>query len=324
MARILVTGGAGYVGSVCCEELLRQGQEVLVLDDLSTGHRDSVPSGADFQRTDIGDKEALSRLLAGAKIDAVFHFAAKAVVGESVVNPGFYFDENVAKGIVLLEALREQGIKKFVFSSSAAIYGNPSSSGPIPEAHPKTPVNPYGETKLVFEQILRWYAEAYGWNVVAFRYFNACGASKLLGERHRPETHIIPLLLQVASGEREAFDIYGDDYETPDGTCLRDYVHVIDIARAHILALRSGDIGKLRAFNIGLGRSYSVLEVHQAAEKVTGRPIPTRYSKRRPGDPAILCACPDRLVNELGWKPAHADLEEIIRSAWVWKLAQKK
>src|SRR5215471_5028821 len=238
MANTLVTGGAGYVGSVCCAELLRLGHSVTVVDDLSTGFREAVPSGATFVQLDIGDAVAIRQLAARSKFDAVFHFAAKALIPESVSNPGVFFQGNVASAVNMLEALRAAGIKNFVFSSSAAVYGAPETT-PIDEDAAKRPVNSYGETKLIFEQILRWYASAYGWSVVAFRYFNAAGGTLELGERHEPETHLIPILLQVAGRERECFEIYGDDYRTPDGTCQRDFVHVLDIANAHILALEN-------------------------------------------------------------------------------------
>lgn len=317
-AKILVTGGAGYIGSVCTRQLLRLGHEVVVIDDLRTGHAESVPEPAQLYRVDCGDREGLSRVLGAHNIDAVFHFAAKALVPESVSNPGTFFDGNVASGIALLETLRKFGVRRFVFSSSAAVYGNPESI-PIEEDHGKHPVNSYGETKWMFERVLGWYASAYGWTVVAFRYFNASGATGAAGEDHRPETHIIPLLLETAAGSLSHFDIYGDDYDTPDGTCIRDYVHVSDIAAAHILALSPTEVGRMTAYNIGLGRGYSVREVVRAAEEVTGRKIPVRIAPRRSGDPAVLCASPAKLKRELGWEPRHSDLMEMIRDAWEWK-----
>ncbi len=319
MARILVTGGAGYVGSVCCAELLRLGHAVTAVDDLSTGFRNAVPAEASFYQLDIGDRLGMRDLLRNVSFDAVFHFAAKAVVGESVVNPGVFFDRNVASGIALLESLREAGLKSFIFSSTAAVYGIPEHI-PIAEDSSLNPINSYGETKLILERILQWYARAYRWSVVAFRYFNAAGATAELGERHNPETHIIPLVLQAAAGEREAFDIYGGDYETPDGSCLRDYVHVLDIAQAHICALGLMDRPGMNVYNIGLGTTYSVRQICAAAEKVTGRRIPVRMAPRREGDPPVLCASPRRVIEELGWKPKHSSLEEILSSAWKWKL----
>jgi len=321
MAKVLVTGGAGYVGSVCCAELLRLGHSVTVVDDLSTGFRDAVPAGAAFVQMDIADP-TLEKLAGDASFEVVFHFAAKALISESVADPGFFFQQNVASSILMLENLRAAGVKNFVFSSSAAVYGTPQSV-PISEDSPKMPVNSYGETKLMLERALEWYAKAYGWSVMAFRYFNAAGATADLGERHDPETHVIPLLLEAAAGERESFTLYGDDYDTPDGTCLRDYVHVLDIAQAHLCALKSMGQPGMQAFNIGLGESYSVREMCGAAEKVTGRSIPVRVAGRRPGDPAVLCASPDRIMRELHWKPQHSSLQEIIGSAWQWKLKQR-
>ena len=321
MANVLVTGGAGYVGSVCCAELLRRGHSVTIVDDLSTGSRDAVPAGAAFFQVDIGNQSAMQSLVSHIRFDAVFHFAAKALIPESVSNPGMFFQHNVASGIAMLEVLRAAGIRNFVFSSSAAVYGTPERV-PIAEDDPKIPVNSYGETKLMFERILEWYAKAYGWSVTALRYFNASGATAELGERHDPETHIIPLLLQAATGERKAFNIYGDEYDTPDGTCVRDYVHVLDIAGAHICALQKLNSPGMRAYNIGLGTSYSVREVCKAAAEITGHAIPLRISARREGDPAVLCASPKRIMKELGWTPVHSSLHEIIESAWRWKQKQ--
>lgn len=321
MARVLVTGGAGYVGSVCSRQLLRAGHEVVVLDDLSTGHAEAVPEGVALHRLDYGNREGVRRVLQQHPIDAVFHFAAKALVPESVSNPGFFFDVNVAAGIAFLEVLREFGINRFVFSSSAAVYGNPKST-PIREDDPKEPVNSYGETKLMFERVLRWYAFAYGWSVAAFRYFNAAGATTEAGENHSPETHVIPLLLEVAAGERKYFEIYGDDYDTPDGTCIRDYVHVSDIAAAHLMALHGRQVPGLRAYNIGTGHGFSIRQLVAAVEEVTEAKIAVRFAARRAGDPAILCATPERLKSDLSWKPNHSDLPEIVRSAWAWRKAR--
>lgn len=318
MQRVLVTGGAGYVGSVCCAQLLKQGCSVDIIDNFSTGHFEAPPIGATVHQCDYGDHKALSRLLDSKRFDAVFHFAAKALIPESVTNPGAFFDCNVASGIVMLEVLRKYNIRTFIFSSSAAVYGSPSII-PIPEDHSKQPTNSYGESKLVFEQVLKWYASAYGWTVVAFRYFNACGGGRDWGERHDPETHIIPLLLQTASGRRGHFDVYGTDYPTPDGTCLRDYVHVIDIAEAHILALHKVLSSGFRAYNIGTGNSYSVREVCKAVERITGTKINLRVAQRRLGDPAILCANPSKIVDDFSWQPKHSSLEEIIAGAWEWE-----
>ncbi len=323
MARVLVTGGAGYVGSVCCSQLRAGGHHVEVIDDLTTGHVDAVPQGVMLHRFDIGNRETFSKLLADSSFDIVFPFAAKALIPESVSNPGTFFDKNVASAIAMLEILREHRIRNFVFSSSAAVYGMPREV-PIPEDHPKEPVNAYGETKLIFEQVLKWYASAYGWNVVAFRYFNACGGGHAWGERHEPETHIIPLLLQVASGRRQSFEIYGTDYPTFDGTCLRDYVHVLDIAEAHLLAMHNMIQGGFRPYNIGVGKSHSVKEIWQAAEKITRKEIKIVTAPRRPGDPPVLCASPQKLTDEFGWRPVHSDLDNILTGAWEWEQHQSK
>jgi len=321
MARILLTGGAGYVGSVCCTQLLAREHSVEVVDDLSTGFADAVPPGAVLHQVRIDDQEALSRVLAAKRFDAVFHFAAKASVSKSVLNPGPFFDVNIAGGILLLETLRRHGIRNFVFSSSAAVYGTPRVV-PVPEDHPTEPVNPYGESKLIFEQILRTYAAAYGWSVITFRYFNACGAGDGWGERHIPETHVIPLLLQAASGRRGFFEVFGTDYSTPDGTCLRDYVHVLDIAAAHLLAMRKIGQPGFRAYNIGTGNSRSVKEIHKAAESISGKKIAIRSAPRRAGDPPVLCASPQKLLHEFGWTPEHSSLENILVGAWNWEQHQ--
>jgi len=318
VAKILVTGGAGFVGSVCCAQLLRKGHQVVTVDNLSTGHPQAVPEGVVLYPNDIADRDSVSNILRHQHFDAVFHFAAKALIPESVSNPGVFFDQNVASGIAFLESLRAAGVNKFIFSSSAAVYGSPCAI-PIEEDHPKNPVNSYGETKLMFERLLGWYAIAYGWTVYAFRYFNACGATADAGEDHRPETHIIPLLLETAAGERPCFEVYGRDYPTPDGTCLRDYVHVLDIADAHLLALNASNKVGMTAYNIGTGHSHSVLEVCGIVENVTGTKLTLRDGSRRPGDPAVLCASPAKLQRELGWKPRFSDLREIVQTAWEWK-----
>jgi UDP-glucose 4-epimerase len=318
MSTLLVTGGAGYIGSVCCSQLLERGHRVTVVDDLSTGHGNAVPDGAILHQFGIQNRTALAKVLSTDHFDAVFHFAAKALVPESVTNPGVFFDSNLASGIALLETVRTAGIRKFVFSSSAAVYGNPGST-PITEDHPKEPVNSYGESKLAFERMLQWYAKAYEWTVVAFRYFNACGATENIGEDHHPETHIIPLLLQAATGERDYFEVYGSDYPTADGTCLRDYVHVADIAQAHLLALDVHDRARMTAYNIGTGTSYSVQQMCELVGQEVGQKLNLKYSPRRQGDPAILCASPQRLMRDLGWKPRFSELSNIIRSAWEWK-----
>jgi UDP-glucose-4-epimerase GalE len=277
-----------------------------------------VPAGAVFFQADIADERALQSLLSQSQFDAVFHFAAKALIPESVSNPGVFFQQNVAGTITFLELIRSAGIKTFVFSSSAAVYGVPENV-PIAEEDATNPSNSYGETKLMLERVLRWYASAYRWSIVAMRYFNAAGAMDNAGERHDPETHIIPLLLQVAAGERDFFTIFGDDYGTPDGTCVRDYVHVRDIAQAHIRALDIAGQPGMRCFNIGTGRGYSVREICDAVARQTSRPVPVRVAARRPGDPPVLCASPQSIQRALEWKPEHSSLEEIISSAWQWK-----
>jgi len=318
MSRVLVTGGAGYVGSVCSEELLRQGYEVTIVDDLSTGHSHAVPEGAEFHPIDIGDAASMRKVLASRTFDAVFHFAAKALIPESVTNPAAFYQVNVVASTTMIDAVREAGIKRFIFSSTAAVYGNPVEV-PISENHPKAPVNSYGETKLAFERLLEWYSKAYGISVCAFRYFNASGATLAHGEEHVPETHILPLLFEAAVGEREFFTIYGCNYPTPDGTCLRDYVHVLDIAQAHILAFQIMNSPGFSVYNIGLGKSYSVREVATRAGHVLGLKIPLREGASRVGDPAVLCASPKRLISELGWNPWNSDLDHIIETAWAWK-----
>jgi UDP-glucose 4-epimerase len=322
MANILISGGAGYIGSICCAQLIKNGDFVIVVDDLSTGFREALPPGVRLYETNIQDQTSIRKILKQHAVDVVFHFAAKALIPESMSNPGLFFDENVASGILFLEELRRANIRKFVFSSSAAVYGNPETT-PIVEDHRKEPVNSYGETKLMFERILAWYARAYGWGVAALRYFNACGAWGSMGERHEPETHIIPLLLQAAMGEIEVFKIFGTDYPTHDGTCLRDYVHVLDIADAHIRTMQLLETGGMAAFNIGTGKSHSVKELIQTAERVTGRRIPVRVADRRAGDPAVLCASPEKLRRMLEWEPKHSDLENIVRTAWEFQQIAK-
>jgi UDP-glucose 4-epimerase len=314
--RVLVTGGAGYVGSVCVGELIERGHEVLVLDDLSGGHRAAVPPAALFRQGDLGDPKLLDELFSQYKAEAVFHFAARIEVGESMTKPEEYFETNVACGLRMLQAMRRAGVRKLVFSSTAATYGQPRQI-PITEDHPQLPVNCYGDTKLIFEKALKWYAEAYAWSTVAFRYFNAAGSDGVRGEDHRPETHILPLLFQVALGRRPCFEIYGTDYSTPDGTCVRDFVHVSDIARAHILGLDLLEQPGFRAYNIGSGSGRSVAEVCQAVEKAVGHPLTLREGPRRPGDAAVLVASSGQLSKDLGWQ-AQFGLEEIIQSAWLW------
>jgi UDP-glucose 4-epimerase len=314
---ILVTGGAGYVGSVCAAELVKQGHCVVAYDNLTAGHRQAVVDHVQFVKGDIADRERLKRVCKKHQIEAVMHFAASALVEESVRNPHLFYRNNVSGTLSLLEVLAELKIRKLIFSSSAAVYGEPKSV-PIQEHHPVCPVNPYGETKLVIERALAWYHAAYGINSAALRYFNAAGATRDLGEDHRPETHLLPRLLAAASGPNNSFEIYGDDYPTADGTCIRDFVHVLDIAEAHILALHSLSKLGLRIYNVGHGKGYSIRAVVQAVEEIAGRKLDVRTGKRRPGDPAVLVASARKLRRELKWQPRHSDLTNIIRSAWAW------
>jgi UDP-glucose 4-epimerase len=320
--KVLVTGGAGYIGSVVSEQLVNDGHEVVVYDNLSKGHRDAVVDGAHFVERDLLDANKLRETLNDNRIEAVIHMAALSLVGESVEQPAKYYQNNVVAGLVLLDAMRESGVKRIVFSSTAATYGEPESQ-PIFEAAPASPTNPYGETKLAFEKAMHWYERAYGIRYASLRYFNAAGASEKCGEDHDPETHIIPITLQVAAGKRTHVEIYGDDYPTDDGTCIRDYIHVIDLARAHILALDV--LGERSAiYNLGCGGDgYSVRDVIDTARRVTGKEIPVRMGPRRPGDPAVLIASSDKIKSELGWQPQFQDLGLIIESAWRWMLNRR-
>lgn len=316
--KILVTGAAGYIGSVCTEMLIARGHSVIALDDLSEGHQEAVDSRATLCRVNLHDSEALNTVFGQHKPDAVMHFAALCLVEESVREPGKYYRANVAAGINLLEAMLRHGVKKLIFSSTAATYGEPEKT-PIPEEHSTVPVNPYGASKLLFERVLSEFRANSGLEYITMRYFNAAGASEERGEDHDPETHVIPILLEVAAGEREAFQVYGTDYPTSDGTCVRDYVHVLDIAQAHALAVERISEFAGRIYNIGNGEGFSVQEVLQTASHITGRKINHRTAPRRPGDPAILVASSQRIRKELGWAPAFSSLEAIIRSAWDWK-----
>jgi UDP-glucose 4-epimerase len=312
--KVFLTGGAGYIGSVCTEELLKAGHEVTVYDNLTEGHRSAVDPRARFI---LGKPEAEGDILNAVKTanpQAILHFAANALVGESMTNPGKYFGNNVANGLKLLEAALTVGVKKFVFSSTCATYGPPDRV-PMTEDLPQRPINPYGESKLMFERMLRWYHELHGLEFVAFRYFNAAGASDKYGEHHRIETHLIPNVLKVALGQARECEIYGTDYPTPDGTCIRDYIHVVDLAQAHILALPPGKQG---FYNLGNGDGYSVREVIQTCETVTGCKIPAREKPRRPGDPPKLVASATKAIKDFGWKPAYPKLEQIIQTAWAW------
>ncbi len=317
---ILVTGGAGYIGSHTALELIRAGYDVVIADSLVTGHLKAIPEGARFYRGDIRDIDFLNGLFQSESIDAVIHFAAFSLVGESVSNPLKYYENNIYGTKVLLEAMVANGVKRVVFSSTAATYGEPENI-PILETDRTCPTNPYGETKLAMERMFKWTAQAHGMSYVSLRYFNACGADQCghIGEAHDPESHLIPLILQVPNGKREAISIYGTDYDTPDGTCIRDYIHVTDLASAHILAveylLRGGESD---IFNLGNGVGYSVREVIETARAVTGHPIPAIEVERRAGDPARLVASSEKARRVLGWRPTHDSLEEIISSAWNW------
>lgn len=314
---VFVTGGAGYIGSICVEELLNAGHAVVVLDNLTEGHRSAVDPRAKFVRGDLADRMALEGVLRESRAGAVIHFGASALVGESMTDPAKYFRNNVAGGLNLLDAARACGVRKFVFSSTCATYGVPERM-PMTEDLPQRPVNPYGESKLMFEKMLDWYGRLHGLEFVAFRYFNAAGASEKFGEHHCIETHLIPNVLKVALGQSPQCEIFGTDYPTPDGTCIRDYIHIVDLAQAHILALAPGKQG---FFNLGNGEGYSVREVIQACEKVSGRKITAVEKPRRPGDPPRLVAAADKAKRELGWAPRFPKLEEIVASAWRWHRA---
>ncbi|MFD3593928.1 UDP-glucose 4-epimerase GalE [Nocardia sp. NPDC058640] len=311
--KLLVTGGAGYVGGGCAAVLLEQGHEVVVVDDLSTGNTDGVPAGARFVQGDIA--QAAPDLLRAESFDGVLHFAAQSLVGESVEKPEKYWHGNVVKTLTLLEAIRETGTPRLVFSSTAAVYGEPEQV-PITEAARTAPTNPYGASKLAIDHAITSYAAAHDLAATSLRYFNVAGAYAGLGENRVVETHLIPLVLQVALGHRKAISVYGTDWPTPDGTCVRDYIHIRDLAQAHLLALASSQPGTHRICNLGSGTGFSVREVISACERVTGLPIETIDAPRRAGDPAVLIASSARAVAELGWQPQHNDLDEIVSDAW--------
>ena len=315
---ILVTGAAGYIGSVCSEVLLKRGMRVIALDNLQEGHRAALPPGAVYCHADLANRSQIENIFSQHKIDAVMHFAGEALVAKSVKEPSTFYAANVACGVNLLDAVTRHGVKKFIFSSTAATYGEPQIV-PIPEDHRKVPINPYGKSKLVFEQILADYRAYTGLYYVTLRYFNAAGASEHCGEAHRVETHLIPRVLDAASGDLPFVDVFGTDYPTPDGTCVRDYIHVLDISDSHVRALEEIERVSGEAFNVGNSRGFSILEVIDAAERSTGRKIPRKLGPRRPGDPAVLVASKEKLKRALGWEAAHSSLEEIISSAWAWK-----
>lgn len=315
MSKYLVTGGAGYIGGVCVEKLLARGDEVVIVDNLSTGHRENINSKAVFVEGSVGDKELMDKVFSEHKIEAVLHFAGFIQVGESVKSPGKYFENNFGQGISLLESMVKKEIKKIIFSSTAAVFGNPVEI-PISEDTPKDPINPYGESKLMFEKALARFREAYGLRYTVFRYFNACGASEHSHENHTPETHLIPLIFESITGKRENISVFGTDYDTPDGTCIRDYVHVEDLIDAHLLALEYLKSNEIGYFNLGNGSGYSVMEVIKAVEVVTGKKVPVVIGERREGDPARLIASSERARKTLGWSPRYSSIESIIKSAW--------
>lgn len=314
---ILITGGAGYIGSIITEELIKKKHKVVVLDNLQQGHKEAVHLKAIFIKGKCGNKNLLNAIFKKYKIESVIHLAAESTIGASMTNPQKYFHNNIIEGLSLLDAMLTANIKKMVFSSTAAIYGEPKEI-PIQENHPLNPVNTYGESKLIFEKILDWYSRAYGIKYVSFRYFNAAGASENYGEDHRPESHLIPLVLQAALNKKP-LKIFGTDYPTPDGSCIRDYIHIIDLAQAHILALEKIDGLKEKIFNLGNEKGYSVLEVINTAKKIIGIDIPTVISDRRSGDTAVLVASSSLARKKLGWKPVYPVLETIIKSAWEWQ-----
>jgi len=315
--RVLVTGGAGYIGSVVTEQLVSDGHDVVVYDNLVKGHAQALVDGAEFVEGDLIEGDKLNQTLSDNRIEAVIHMAASSLVGESCENPAKYYNNNTVAGLVLLDAMLACDVKKIVFSSTAAVYGEPEEQ-PIAESATTNPTNTYGETKLAFERAMHWYEQAYLLRYASLRYFNAAGATEKCGEDHDPESHLIPITLQAATGKRTHVEIYGDDYPTPDGTCIRDYIHVVDLARAHILAL---DLLEDRSaiYNLGCGGDgYSVRDVIDTARRVTGKEIPVRVGPRRPGDPGVLIASSDRIKQELGWAPQFQDLELIVQSAWNW------
>jgi UDP-glucose 4-epimerase len=316
---ILVTGGAGYVGSVVVEELLKQGNSIIVYDNLSQGNRKAVAREALFIKADLCDKQRLEDLFSTERIDAVMHLAAHSQVTQSMKEPAIYFENNVSNGLNLLNAMISHNVKKLIFSSSCAIFGQ-AQKIPIEETHPEIPASPYGESKLIFERLLYWYSKAYNLSSISLRYFNAAGASENCGEDHDPETHLIPNILKVAMGTGKSIQLYGTDYPTKDGTCIRDYIHIVDIARAHILGLDNlNSDGICKAYNLGNGKGYSVLEVIEMVKTVSDSDIQVNMYPRRPGDPPVLIAGSARAKAELGWEPAYPELKQIISTAWEWQ-----
>ncbi len=328
MLKLLVTGGAGYIGGTVAALLANRGHKPIIFDNFSHARRDLAPSGVEFVEGELADRAAIERIFTAARdqnqpFDAVLHFAALIEGGESMARPEMYFRNNTASTLSLLEAMLACGPRRLVFSSTAAVYGNPQSL-PIEEDAPLAPTNAYGQSKLLVEQMLTWLNRIHGLRYVSLRYFNVAGADEgpngiTRGEAHEPETHLIPLVLDAALGRRPSVHVYGDDYSTPDGTCIRDYIHVSDLAEAHLLALEALAANDRLIFNLGNGRGFSVREVIESARRVTGRPIPTEIRPRRPGDPAVLVASSAKAIRELGWQPRYTDLEEIVRTAWIWQ-----
>ncbi len=314
--RILVTGGAGYIGSVVVEALVARGEDVTVLDNLSQGHRGAVHPAARLVQGDLANPEAARDVLSGGSFDAIMHFASNTLVGESMREPFKYLGDNVSNGLNLLRAAVDNGVGRFILSSTANLFDRPRRM-PIDEAEDIVPGSPYGESKFIMERLLYWLDRVHGLRYASLRYFNAAGATAERGEEHAPETHLIPLVLQVALGQRQQVEIYGQDYPTPDGTCVRDYIHVLDLAEAHILALQALDQGS-RTYNLGNGQGYSVREVIDTARQVTGHPIPAVVGPRRPGDPPVLVASSERIRRELGWQPRYPALRDIVQTAWDW------
>jgi UDP-glucose 4-epimerase len=311
---IFVTGGAGYIGSICSEQMIDSGHQVTIFDNLTEGHRAALDPRATFIEGDLADREKIAAAVAGAKPDAIMHFAANALVGESMTNPSKYFRNNVGAGVNLLDAAVGAGVKKFIFSSTCATYGTPERV-PMDERLPQKPINPYGQSKLMFEQVLHWYDKIHGLVHVNLRYFNAAGASVRFGEDHRIETHLIPNVLKVALGQKDTCEIYGEDYATPDGTCIRDFIHIHDLAAAHMLALGRETS---TSYNLGSGEGFSVRQVIDVARKVTGHPIPCVVKEARAGDPPRLVAASHKITSELGWRPKYNRLQPILESAWAW------
>lgn len=320
---LLVTGGAGYIGSICVEMLIEQGHETLVVDNLQEGHKEAVLPEAIFYEGNFGDKELLRKIFQAHGIEGVIHFAAETTIEFSMTDPGLYFHNNLVNSITLLDVMREFDCKQMIFSSTAATFGEPQYI-PIDEKHPQLPINAYGESKLMFEKVLEWYHSAYGLKFNAFRYFNAAGASKRLGEAHKHESHLIPVIIQMVLGQRDRLEIYGDDYPTKDGTCIRDYIHVIDLAQAHIKALENLDQHPNGKYNLGNGKGFSNLEVLRTVETITKQKVPFEMAPRRVGDPAVLVASSELARKELGWKAQFLDLESIVSTAWDWHKTHPK